>query len=221
MWFLHTAIIFIFIMKQKILFILTIAILGTVASVLSFGFGSNVRAASQNSSQTVSVTVNTSITLSLASSTLPLTNLTPGTPVFATTSATVATNNNTGWNLGLARVNSTTTTLLSGSTTFPDYTAWDNASPNSVTSPGAVLSFRTYQTGTDAALYSSTWWGASDADGTAKWGGAPATSKQIANTNSYIGSNQAVVYGFRADAPGTQESGSYSGGITLTALTNP
>ncbi len=209
-------------MKNAFIFILTFAAFVAAAIVLSGSAAPvMVRAASQNSSQTVSVTVNTGITLSLASSTLPIAALTPGTPVFATTSASVTTNNSTGWNLGLQRVNSTTTTLLSGSVTFPDYTAWDNASPNSVTSPGAVLSFRTYQAGTDAALFSSTWWGASDASGTAKWGGAPATSKQIANVASYVGSTQTVVYGFRADAPGTQESGAYSGGITLTALTNP
>ena len=214
-------------MKQLFAPTLAVMVLAAGAVILSGGFVfAPARAASQNSSQTVSVTVNTGITLTLASSTLPIANLTPGTPVYATTSASVTTNNSTGWNLGLQHVNSTTTTLLSGSITYPDYApSWDNAangnSGNAATAPGAVLSFRTYQTGTDAALFSSTWWGASDAPGTAKWGGTATTSKAIANVASYVGTTQSVVYGFRADAPGTQQSGAYSGGITLTALTNP
>lgn len=221
-------------MNQKLFsFILVGAILGIAYAAGFFAYpngslflAQDARAATSSSSgQTVSVTVLQSLTMTLATSTIPLGSLSPGVPIIGTTSTSVSTNNSNGWNLTLNRASSSSTLIHSDLTTlFPDFTpAWDDSAPNSViaSSIGAKLSFRTYQTGTDAALYSSTWWGTDDTAPNAKWGGTPTTGKKIANVATYVGTAQAVIYGVRADAPATQKAGAYSGSITMTALVNP
>ncbi|MBU0545647.1 hypothetical protein KKA13_00110, partial [Patescibacteria group bacterium] len=151
----------------------------------------------------------------------------PGSPNSATTSLSVTTNENNGWYLSVKRDDTTTTLNMNGAVapdiTLPDATAWTYASPNATTSAnvGSNLSFRVYNTGTDAALYSAALWGADDTVPNALLAGFPATSQRIAGISSYVGSAQTVVYGFRADAPGTQQSGAYSGTITFTALSTP
>ncbi len=182
-------------------------------------------AATSTGGQTLTTSVQAAITLTLATGTVPLGNLTPGTPIFATTSASIDTNNATGLTLQVNR-NSATSTLLhtDTTTTFPDYTAW-NGSNNSTTTNiiGANLHFKVANTGTDAGLYNSTFWGPNDTDGAsnARYAGFPSTSQTIASNAGYVGSTQTVVSRYRMDAPATQKTGSYSGGITYTAFSNP
>ncbi|MGC9610983.1 MAG: hypothetical protein ABSE68_02070 [Minisyncoccia bacterium] len=173
---------------------------------------------STTTSQTINLTVNQTITLTLSTSTVSLGSLTPGSAVSATSSATVATNSANGWNLKVNR-NSATSTLASSTITFPDATAWNGS--NGTTSPGATLAFKVANTGTDAALYSSTNWGASDTDGVAKYAGFPTSATNVVSTSSYIGTSQVVMLKIRADAPATQQATSYTGTVTITAITNP
>lgn len=182
---------------------------------------------STSTNQTINLTVNQTITLSLSSATLNLSSLTPGVPVSATSSATVSTNSATGWALKVNRVNAGTT-LASSSITFPDFTAWNSTGNGNATTTdliGANLHFRVMQTGTSAGLYSSTYWGSTDTDGAAgaKYGGFPSSSSTatIASTSTYGGSAQVVILKVRADAPATQQATNYTGQITLTAITNP
>jgi len=180
------------------------------------------------SSQTVSLTVTTTLQLTLATTTLALGILSPGTPVTATTSAAVTTNNGTGWSFTTKRDDASSTLDLTSSSTidFLDYTAWTqgtycSAGGNAATSPGATLSFRTWQAGTTPSeLYCIQYWGTNDSGGTAKYGGFPTTAQEIAKNTAYSSTSQTVVYGLRADAPGTQPGGSYDGTITMTALAN-
>jgi hypothetical protein len=191
----------------------------------SVGHIPEARAATSTGGQTLTTSVQAAITLTLATGTVPLGNLTPGTPIFATTSASIDTNNATGLTLQVNR-NSATSTLLhtDTTTTFPDYTAW-NGSNNSTTTNviGANLHFKVANTGTDAGLYNSTFWGPNDTDGAsnARYAGFPSTSQTIASNAGYVGSTQTVVSRYRMDAPATQKTGSYSGGITYTAFSNP
>jgi hypothetical protein len=182
-------------------------------------------AASDSETQTINLIVTSTITLTLGESVVNLGTLVPGTPQTATTSLAVTTNDYAGWNLQVRRDDATSTINLNGTSTpdvtFPDATEWTYSTPNGNTSPGANLSFRVQQTGTDGALYSSGLWGANDTDGTALYAGFPTTNQRIAGIASYVGAAQNVVYKFRADAPGTQQSGTYSGTITFTAITNP
>jgi len=178
------------------------------------------------SSQTVSLSVTTTLQLTLATTTLALGILSPGTPVTATTSALVTTNNGTGWSFTTKRDDASSTLDLTSSSTidFLDYTAWTqgtycSAGGNATSTPGATLSFRTYLTGTTpTGLYCITYWGTNDAS--PLWGGFPTASQEIAKNIAYSSTSQTVVYGLRADAPGTQPGGSYDGTITMTALAN-
>ncbi len=193
--------------------------------LLSASFGPVVNLASAQVStstgQTINVTVNQTITLTLSTSTVNLASLTPGAPVSATSSATVATNAATGWNLKINR-NSSTSTLASGTIAFPDATSW-NGTNNATSSVnvGANLHFRVYQTGTTAGLYNATWWGSADTDPQALYAGFPTSTATVASTSTYVGTSQTVVLKVVADAPATQQATSYTGGITITAITNP
>ncbi|MCX8016142.1 MAG: hypothetical protein N2692_02470 [Patescibacteria group bacterium] len=174
-------------------------------------------AQASDQSQTIQVTVTTTLTFSLATNTVALGVLTPGTPIIATTSCSVTTNSNSGWQLSAKRDDANSTLDLDSNQTvdFPDETAWNGS--NSTDTPGSNLSFRVYQTGTTpAGLYNSTYWGTNDSS--PKWAGFPASSQEIATISTYQSSEQTVVYGFRIDAPISQPSGVYSGTITLTAL---
>ncbi len=155
------------------------------------------------------------ITLTFATGTVPLGNLTPGTPIFATTTATVeATSLASGYVLQANRASSTATmTHTDATTTIPDYTAW-NGSNNSTSSPGLTLSFRL---STSTANFNSTWWGS----GTPLFAGFPTTATTIMNCGSCTDGFTTSSVSYRLDVPGTQKTGSYSGDVTYTALSNP
>lgn len=203
----------------------TISLVALLAMLVSVAGYSLANAASDSKTQTINLTVTSTITLTLNQSIVNLGTLVPGVPQTATTSLQVSTNEYAGWNLQVKRDDATSTLNLNGTSTpdvqFPDATAWTYSSPNGNTAPGANLSFRVEQTGTDAALYSAALWGANDTNGTALYAGFPTANQRIAGLASYVGTAQTVVYKFRADAPATQQSGNYSGTITFTAITNP
>lgn len=178
---------------------------------------------STSTTQTINLTVNEVITLSLLGANLNLPALTPGTPVTATTSATVTTNASAGWQLDIAR-NSATSTIASGTITFPDQTPFTGA--NATTSAnlqngGKVLAFRAYQTGTSAGVYNTSTWGTDDTVPNALWAGIPTSTVVTVSTSSYTGAGQTIVYGVRADAPATQVATTYTGIITVTAIALP
>ncbi len=178
---------------------------------------------STSTGQTITLSVNQVITLTLSTSTLGLGSLTPGTAVSATSSATVTTNSATGWSLRINRA-SATSTIASGTIAFPDATQWNGSNATSSNFIGANMHFRVFQSGTTAGLYNSTLWGPNDTDGTGNsmYAGFPtASSSYVATTSTYSGANQVVVMKVRADAPGTQQATNYTGNITITAISNP
>jgi hypothetical protein len=202
-----------------------VAVIAVVVFIANFGgtFTQTAKASTSTSTtQTINVTVNQVITLSLGTSTLNLPALTPGTAVTATTSATVTTNASAGWQLDFNR-NSATSTIASGTITFPDQTAFNGSNATTtanLTNSGQVLAFRAYQTGTSAGIYSTSTWGANDAGG-ALWAGFPTSTIVAVSTSSYVGSASTVVYGVYANAPVTQVATTYTGTITVTAIALP
>ncbi|HRY36624.1 MAG TPA: hypothetical protein P5230_01935 [Candidatus Magasanikbacteria bacterium] len=206
-------------MRRKLLsFIVLMAMFTAYSGYLNLGIA---QAAEDSDQQTIVLYVTSTITLTLATSTINLGTLTPGTPITGNTSLTVTTNDYNGFNLQVKRDDGTSTLDLDASPTvdFPDATAWNYSSPNSSATPGANLSFRLMETGTDAALVSTTLWGA-DA-GTKLWAGFPSSNQRVTGIDSYVGAAQNVAYELRADAPATQQSGQYTGTVTFTAITNP
>ncbi|MGB7957288.1 MAG: hypothetical protein WCF77_00375, partial [Minisyncoccia bacterium] len=76
---------------------------------------------------------------------------------------------------------------------------------------------------TSSGLASSTWWGATDASGTALYAGFPVSSTQqtIVSTSTFLTTPQTVGLTIRADATPTTTAGSYSGNIIVTAMALP
>lgn len=209
---------------KKVLSIVVLASMVLAGGNLLSGIAN---ASSDTEVQTITLSVTSTLTMTLADGTVDLGTLTPGVANTATTSLSVTTNEYNGWYLSVKRDDAVTTLNMNGvaipNVTYPDAAGWTYASPNATTSAnvGANLSFRVLQTGTDAALYDAGLWGANDALPSALLAGFPITSQRIAGVASYVAVPQTVAYEFRADAPGTQQSGAYSGTITFTALSTP
>jgi hypothetical protein len=74
------------------------------------------------------------------------------------------------------------------------------------------------------AFLSTSWWGASDADGTALWAGIASSTiqRQIGNagTGSYSATNHINTVLYYLDVSGGQQAGTYNGGLTYTATAN-
>ena len=92
--------------------------------------------------QTITISVNEVISLTVASGTIPLSSLTPGSPVFAVTSSTVLTNATSGWDLYVSR-NYATDTLQNiqyPTVFFPDATSWNPfGAGNALAQPEKIL----------------------------------------------------------------------------------
>jgi len=150
----------------------------------------------------------------------------PLVPSFAFSTATVdMVGAYNGYNLSVNREDATSTLNLNGTSTpdviFPDETEWNpTGSGNATSSPDNNLSFRVWQDGT-TSNYDSTWWGASDASGTAKYAGFPSIMQQFMNCSSCNFGSTDTIIGYRVSAPVSQMTGVYLGMITITALVNP
>ena len=177
----------------------------------------------QNTIQT-SVSV-VALTFSIDLSNFDVGTVTPGSPVTATNTLTVATSNATGFNIKIKRNDSDTTIDLDSdaAVNFPDRLAWDptgsgNASIWLVSD--REFGFRVRQTGTDGDNYNATWWGSDDTDTNAKLAGFPNTSKTIVNrTTNPLGETDSVVI-YKLDSLNSQRTGVYSGSITYSAVVN-
>lgn len=130
-----------------------------------------------------------------------------------------------GYNLQVNRDTGTSTINLNGASApdvvFPDETSWNaSGSGNATSAPGDNLSFRVQQLGT-TSYFDTTWWGANDASGTAKYAGFPSVMQQIVNCSTCNYGSTDTVIRYRASAPVSQTTGQYNGPITITALVNP
>ncbi len=164
---------------------------------------------------------------SLDGSTEAFGNITPA--VLAATSSilTARTDNSTGFNITIQRADSTGT-MSSGSVYIPDKTAWvpgvntsSAGNATASTTEPQTLQFRIRNTGTDAANYSSAWWGTDDTTASALFAGIPSTARNIVDRSSSAVSTTTAYVLYNLTVPVTQQAGSYSGSITYTITANP
>lgn len=189
----------------------------------------------------VTLTVTVAQTLTFTTSTDQFGTLTPGTFKIATTTLSVTTNNTAGWNITLSGDD---VTIPGGNTAcdldsdaavgITDQAQWvpgaatttagNAVARASLDSSGEVLAFRTMSASGSAPFLATTWWGASDADGTALFAGVASStiSRQIGNagTGSYSASAQLNTVQYYLNVPSSQQQGAYSCPFTYTATGN-
>lgn len=200
-------------------------------------FGMTVQAAT-STGVTLSTIVNVQLTVSVDNASVDFGSLTPGTPIYSSTSLSINTNNPGGYNVKINRNNSTSTTMTLGglpdaTNTIPDYTPpWlvtdDGNATSSETSLAANLSFRVRLAETSTSTCGTTasttaWWGSNDVAGTAKYAGFPTSTTNTTTFNcpTFTSATTTAKHYYRLDAPIVgQYIGSYSGGITFTAIAN-
>lgn len=191
---------------------------------------------------TLSVTVNTSLTFSI--STDQFATLNPGTPIFATTTLNVSTNDANGWIVSLSGDNKNTSNQnlqRTGDTTvqITDQTEWVPGAAttsagnavriSSLANSGKVLAFRvmTASSSNGVAFTSSTWWGTTDSyadSATTLWAGISSSTVQRtignAGTGSYSASSHLNTVLYYIDVASSQKTGAYTAPLTYTATGN-
>lgn len=177
-----------------------------------------------------------SLTFVVSTDTFP--TLTPGIPIFATTTLSVNTDNSTGWNVTVSRDDTDTTMDLDSDATVNiiDQTAWvpggatttvgNAVRISSLDSTGDVLAMRVMTASGTASFISTAWWGTTDAyidSATTLWAGFNSTAQKVGDSSvSCSGADCALnTVLYYLDVPSTQKTGTYSGGITYTATMNP
>ncbi|MBI2030764.1 hypothetical protein HYT05_04020 [Candidatus Kaiserbacteria bacterium] len=181
--------------------------------------------------------ISTAATLTFIVSTQNFSTITPGSPVFATSTLSVDTDNTTGWNVTVVRDDADTTMDLDSNAgvNIADQTAWAPGAATttagnavrigSFSNSGDVLAFRVMSASGTIAFRAPAWWGSADTytdNANTLWAGFPSTAKKVGESSVSSGGSPAlstVVY--YLDVPETQQNGAYSGGITYTAIMNP
>ena len=191
--------------------------------------------------QPVTLSVTVASTMTFAQTTNQFATLTPGTPVQATTTLNVNTNNTSGWNVTLSGDNVTLTaqTLISGGVEITDKDPqWTMAAATATTTAGNavavtngdnVLAFRVMSASStnSTAFLSTAWWGTSDAmfNASQLWAGIASSTNvgRIGNAGagSYSATDHLNTVQYYLDVPATQQGAVYTGGLTYTAVVNP
>ena len=192
--------------------------------------------------QPVTLSVTVASTMTFSQTTNQFATLTPGTPVQATTTLNVNTNNTSGWNVTLSGDNVTLTAqaLNNGASveitdkdpqwTMLAATATTTAgNAVAVTSGDNVLAFRVMSASStnSVAFLSTAWWGTSDAmfNASQLWAGIASSTNvgRIGNagSGSYSASDHLNTVQYYLDVANTQQGATYTGGLTYTAVVNP
>lgn len=181
-----------------------------------------VASAASNSANT---TINASIAdvISISTGTTVSLSLTPtagGVVTSASDTVTVSTNRTSGYNLGIADSDATTT-LASGGNSFAAHNG-TKAAPTALANNtwGFAVATGTTGIGTngfDASYATETNAGSS----TSKWAGVPASGSPIMiKTTAAAATNDTTTVWFAAKANSSQPGGTYTGTVTYTATTN-
>jgi hypothetical protein len=185
-----------------------------------------------------------SLTFTVSTDAFP--TLTPGSPVFATSTLRVNTNNSTGWNVVMYGDNqgsgSASTTMYSRASNctgtrdynvgITDQTEWvpgtstsTGGNASTITAGNDFLAFRVMTASGTVSFISTAWWGSDDTPyANAKWAGAASSTvwRQIGNSSVSSGGSDALnTIQYYLDVPNTQQTGCYEAPITFTATTNP
>lgn len=170
----------------------------------------------------------TTLTFTVDSNSETFPTLTPGILVATSSILSVSTNNSSGFNVTIAR-NDTTGTLSKSGTYIPDKSPnWSpgatcatagNASASSTSE--ASLQFRVRVAGTDSSNFCSAWWGSDDTSGNALFAGIPSTAAKIITRSSATSGASVSYVTYDLDVPSTQNMGTYTGSVTYTATVGP
>jgi hypothetical protein len=148
--------------------------------------------------------------------------LRPGTPVSGSTTCSVTTNAQSGYDLAVKRDDADTTLdhTTDAASNITDKTAWTSGSPDSATWTGTGIGFGVFAS---TATKNTTWWGTGAAchDASNKYAGFPSAYDIIMHHTSYASSATTTSICYRVDVPATQKSGEYDGTITYQATTLP
>ena len=171
-------------------------------------------------------------------------SLSPGSPVFATSTLNVNTNNASGWNVTLSGDNVTLTaqTMNDGGAPVTEITDLDPqwiipAAAATTTAGNAVaitngqdaLAFRVMSASSTngVSFLSTAWWGTSDAmfNASQLWAGLASSTNvsRIGNagTGSLSASDHLNTVQYYLDVPVSQKTATYTGTLTYTAVANP
>lgn len=214
---------------------LSLALVVSLA-VFSFGIADHARGEAVN----LQVVVNSALTFVTTTDNFP--NITPGTSVFATTTLAVTTNNAAGWNVTLyGDDQSPSDTVMDLSTDaavgITDQAEWINAAATtsagnavrigSFDNSGDVLAFRVMSASGSTPFRASSWWGTADVytdNANNLWAGISSSTIQRrvgnAGAGSYSASTHLNTVLYYLDVPATQQTGTYTGGLTYTATAN-
>jgi hypothetical protein len=187
---------------------------------------------------TLTLTVQSNLTFTTATDNFG--NLTPGTYKIATTTLSATTNNTSGWNVTLSGDDQSDSDNVcdldtDASVNITDQLEWipgaaTTSAGNAVVrgsldSSGDVFAFRMMSASGSDPFLATTWWGTSDADGTAKWAGvARSTASDLkvgnAGAGSYSASAHLNTVQYYLDVASSQQTGAYSCPMTFTATAN-
>lgn len=199
---------------------LLIGILGLIVSPNSISI-----AATATDQVNLSVTVDSTISLGCGAD-VGLGTLVAGTPVLGSSTCTVTTNSEDGYDLQVKRDDGDTTMDKDGedATNIDDKTGWDptsnSGSGNASTWSGTGLGFGVYAS---TATKDTTWWGSGTTydDASNKYAGFSSTYTTIMDHDSYSATSTTTSISYKLDVPSTQKSGAYSGSITYQVTTKP
>lgn len=191
---------------------------------------------------TLTATVSTSLTFTTTTGAADqFGTITPGTFSYATTTLSVATNDVAGYIISLSGNNKATgvnTMALNTDSTvqITDQTEWVPGTAttsvgnavvrSSLVNSQNVLAFRvmTASSTNGTPLTSTSWWGATDIDGTAKYAGIASSTVQRTIGNAGIGSYSTAAHlntvQYYLNVAATQQTGAYNAPLTLTATGN-
>lgn len=192
-----------------------IAIVAVASSPIIASAASNSANTTINASIADVISISTGATVSL--------NLTPtagGVVTSASDTVTVSTNRTTGYNLGIADSDATTT-LASGGNSFAAHTGTKTA-PTALANNTWGFAVATGTTGIGTNGFDTSYTAESNAtSSTTKWAGVPVSgSPMMIKTTAAPASGDTTTVWFAARANASQPGGTYTGTVTYTATTN-
>ena len=213
--------------------------MGSAFLIATIMFSTVIYAVQANAAAvTLTATVATSLTFTTASNQFGTVN--PAAVSWATTTLDVLTNDTAGWIVTLSGDNKTSSNnnlqLAANAASVIDQTEWVPGAATttagnavvqaSLANSGNVLAFRvmTASSTNGTPFAASSWFGATDVSGTAKWAGIASStiSRQIGNagTGSYSATDHINTVQYYLQVATSQQTGAYSAPLTYTATGN-
>ena len=184
----------------------------------------DAQAATATTNITLTATVIQAISIAITSGgTVALGNLTPGTsaPICNGSGSvlTVTTNASNGYTMGVSDTSDTNSPLTFGGVYIPDATGGTMTTPVTWTTNGAGFLGLGITNFAAATTKNTTKWGAGTTacDVTNKWAAVPSATSVGHTVTGWRAAADSTSWGWKLDAPASQETGAYSGVVLFTA----